>query len=383
MKRKICLLGIMVFFLASFCVYARTITAIGEGQTRQAAINNGIRAAIEEALGSLVTSSSNVAQGKLIYDRITSASAGYVKSYNVIAEGKDPVTDVYKVKLNVVLDDIKLKNAVSQFMEDPRFQRTFQETKFDERKVIVVYKPRTGLDLPYDSKAVQTVMDLIEDRLAGKGFRVFLPSQLKRIRGRAAEMVVDEESAINIARQETGDAVVIVSFDAGKRPTSDGYLLIYATLTLKAYDCTTGELFANVQDRGKTITRGGSYGLQDGIARVAIKIGPRVVDRLISKIVRRFSGARAKFVMLIIRNVNINQQDKVEDILDELGWRYRISRQTGSYMEIEVFNEADPTSVRRILRRTFKRKNLGLVPAEISGSRIIFEGTYTGAGGGY
>ncbi|WP_461833937.1 hypothetical protein, partial [Desulfothermus sp.] len=329
------------------------------------------------------TSTSNVSQGKLIYDRITSASAGYVKSYNVIAEGKDPVTEVYKVKLNVVLDDFKLKNAVNQFMEDPRFQRTFQETKFDERKVVVLYKPRTGLDLPYNSKAVQSVMDLIEDRLSGKGFRVFLPSQLKRIRGRAAEMVVDEETAINIARQETGDAVIIVSFDAGKRPTNDGYYLIYATLTLKAYDCTTGELFANVQDRGKTITRGGEYGLQDGVARVAIKIGPRVVDRLIGKIVRRFSGARAKFVMLILRNININQQDKVEDVLEELGWRYRISRQTGSYMEVEIFNEADPTSVRRILRRSFKKKALGLIPAEVSGARVIFEGSYSGAGGGY
>jgi len=383
MKSKCLVLGLLFFFFMSSPLWARTVTVIGEGQTRQAAINNGIRAAVEEALGSYITSSSNVAQGKLIYDRVTSASAGYVKSYNVIAEGTDPVTGVYKVKLNVVLDDIKLKSAVSQFMEDPRFQRTFQETKFDERKVVVLYKPRTGLDLPFNSKAVQSVMDLIQDRLSGKGFRVFLPSQLKRIRGRAAEMVIDEETAINIARQETGDAVVLVSFDAGKRPTSDGYYLIYATLTLKAYDATTGELFANVQDRGKTITRGGDYGLADGIARVAIKIGPRVVDRLISKIVRRFSGARAKFVMLILRNVNINQQDKVEDVLEELGWRYRISRQTGSYMEIEIFSEADPTSVRRILRRAFKKRAMALVPAEISGARVMFEGSYTGAGGGY
>ncbi|GAB6888383.1 hypothetical protein JCM13304A_18820 [Desulfothermus okinawensis JCM 13304] len=383
MIRKLSLLGILVFFLVSTPLWARTVTAIGEGQTRQAAINNGIRAAVEEALGTMVTSTSNVSQGKLIYDRITSASAGYVRSYKVIAEGKDPVTDVYKVKLNVDLDDVKLKNAVSQFMEDPRFQRTFQETKFDERKVVVLYKPRTGLDLPYNSKAVQSVMDLIEDRLSSKGFRVFLPSQLKRIRGRAAEMVVDEETAINIARQETGDAVVIVSFDAGKRPTNDGYILIYATLSLKAYDCTTGELFANVQDRGKTITRGGEYGIQDGVARVAIKIGPRVVDRLIGKIVTRFSGSRAKFVMLILRNININQQDKVEDVLEELGWRYRVARQTGSYMEVEIFNEADPTSVRRILRKTFKKKGIGLIPAEVSGSRVMFEGSYSGAGGGY
>ncbi len=373
----------LVFALFSFASYATEITVIGEGGTRQAAINNAIRNAVEEALGTYITSSTQVGQGKLIYDRITSASAGYVKSYKVLAEGRDPVTDTYKVKLVVIVDDIKLKSAVEEFMQSPQFQRTFQQTKFEERRVVVVYKPRTGLDLPYNSKAVQSVMDLIEDRLAGYGFRVFLPDQLRRIRGRAAEMVVDEETAIEIARQEAGDAVVIVSFDAGKRPTPDGYYIIYATLSLKAYDATTGELFANVQDRGKTITRGGEYGLADGVARVAIKIGPRCVDRLTKKIVTRFSGSRAKFVVLIFRNVSPINQDKIEDILEEIGWRYRIARQTGSYMEVEVFSEADPTSVRRIMRKRLKTAGLSIIPAEMAGSRVIFEGSYSGPGGGF
>jgi len=378
-----CFFWVFFTFFVSYSCLAREVTAIGEGGTRQAAINNAIRNAVEEALGTYVTSSSQVGQGKLIYDRISSASSGYVKSYKVLAEGRDPVTDTYKVKLLVSLDDIKLKNAIQEFMNNPQFQRTFQETKFDERKVVVVYKPLTGLDLPYNSKAVQSVMDLIEDKLAGYGFRVFLPDQLKRIRGRAAEMVVDEETAINIARQEAGDAVIVVSFDAGKRPTSDGYYIIYATLTLKAFDATTGELFANVQDRGKTITRGGKYGLSDGVARVAIKIGPICVNRLTKKIVTRFSGNRAKFVMLIFRNVSPRQQDKIEDLIDNLGWRYRISRQTGTYMEIEVFSEADPTSVRRIIRKDIKRAGLSIIPTEMAGSRVIFEGSYSGAGGGY
>ena len=378
-----CFFWLCFTFFVSFSCLAREVTAIGEGGTRQAAINNAVRNAVEEALGTYVTSSSRVGQGKLIYDRVTSASAGYVKSYKVLAEGRDPITGTYKVKLSVILDDIKLKNAVQEFMQNPQFQRTFQQTKFDERKVIVLYKPRTSLDLPYNSKAVQSVMDLIEDKLAGYGFRVFLPDQLKRIRGRAAEMVVDEETAINIARQEAGDAVIIVSFDAGKHPTSDGYYIIYATLTLKAFDATTGELFANVQDRGKTITRGGSYGLADGVARVAIKIGPVCVNRLTKKIVTRFSGNRAKFVMLIFRNVSPTQQDKIEDLLDDIGWRYRISRQTGTYMEIEVFSEADPTSVRRIIRKRIKKAGLLITPAEMAGSRVMFDGSYSGPGGGY
>ncbi|RLA90603.1 MAG: hypothetical protein DRG20_03040 [Deltaproteobacteria bacterium] len=177
--------------------------------------------------------------------------------------------------------------------------------------------------------------------------------------------------------------MVIVSFDAGKQSAQDGYYIIYATLTLKAYDATTGDLLANVQDRGKTITRGGEYGLADGVARVALQIGPRCVDRLTRKIVTRFSGSRIKFVVLIFRNVSPWEQDKIEDLLDKIGWRYRISRQTGSYMEIEIFSEADPTSVRKTVRKRLKTAGLSLIPAEMAGSRIIFEGTYSRSGEDY
>ncbi len=380
-KRKVWLFlaaGILVFSALLSTSWALETTAIGEGRTRQEAINNGIRVAVEKALGTLVKSQTQVSQGKLIWDRIASASAGYVKSYDVIAEGKDPVSELYKVKLKVDLDDHKLKNALDEFIKDPRAQRTFQETKFDERKVVVVYQPRTGFDLPYKSKGVQTIMDLIEDKLAGYGFRVFLPGQLKRIRGRTAETVADEETAINIARQEAGDAVVVVSFDGAKRPTSDGYNLIMVTLTVKAFDATTGELFANVQDRDKTIARSGKYGIQDGVARAAIKVGPRVTERLTKKIVKRFSTKRAKFVMLIFKNVSTKKQGKIEDLFDDIGWRYRVARQTGKYLEVEVFSDADPTSVRQTMRKSLRKAGLSLKPSEFAGSRIVFEGTDTG-----
>jgi len=356
--------------------WAIETTSIGEGRTRQEAINNGIRVAVEQALGTMVKSDTQVTNGKLIWDRIASASAGYVKNYNVLAEGKDPVTDVYKVKLAVTVDDYKLKGAVDDFLNDPRQQQIFQQTKFDERKVVVVYQPQTGFDLPYNSKGVQTIMGLVQDKLAAHSFRVFLPEQIKRIKGKSAEMVVDEETAIEIGRQETGDCVVIVSLDGAKRPTSDGFFLLMCTLNLRAFDTTTGALFANVQDRDKTISRGGDYAIQDGISRTAIKIGPRAVERLVKKIVKRFSGP--KYVTLIFRNISMKNQNKMEDILEELGWRTRVARQTGKYIEFEIIGEADPTSVRKIVRREIQKAGLPLKSGEKVGYRITFNGEATG-----
>ncbi len=366
----------LAFLSLATMSWAIETTSIGEGRTRQEAINNGIRVAVEQALGTMVQSDTQVTNGKLIWDRIASASAGYVKNYNILAEGKDPVTDVYKVKMAVTVDDYKLKGAVDDFLNDPKQQQIFQQTKFDERKVIVVYLPQTGFDLPYDSKGVQTIMGLVQDKLAAHGFRVFLPEQIQRIKGKSAEMVVDEETAIEIGRQETGDCVVIVSLDGARRPTNDGFFLLMCTLNLRAFDTTTGALFANVQDRDKTISRGGDYAIQDGISRAAIKIGPRAVESLVKKIVKRFSGP--KYVTLIFKNISKKNQNRMEDILEELGWRTRVARQTGSYIEFEVIGEADPTSVRKIVRREIQKAGLPLKSGEKVGNRITFNGEATG-----
>jgi len=366
----------LVFLSMITLSWAVETTSIGEGQTRQEAINNGIRVAVEQALGTMVKSDTQVTNGKLIWDRIASASAGYVKNYNVLAEGKDPVTDVYKVKLAVDVDDYKLKGALDDFKNDPKQQQIFQQTKFDERKVIVVYQPQTGFDLPYNSKGVQTIMGLVQDKLAANGFRVFLPEQIQRVKGKSAEMVVDEETAIEIGRQETGDCVVIVSLDGARRPTNDGFFLLMCTLNLRAFDTTTGALFANVQDRDKTVSRGGDYAIQDGISRAAIKIGPRAVDNLVKKIVKRFSGP--KYVTLIFKNISRENQNKMEDILEELGWRARVARQTGTYIEFEIIGEADPTSVRKIVRREIQKAGLPLKSGEKAGARITFNGEATG-----
>lgn len=377
--RFFCLVALVLAVLSfsAAAAWAIETTAVGEGRSRQEAINNGLRAAVEQALGTMMSSLTQVKEGTLLHDKITSASAGYVRSYDVLAEGKDPISDIYKVKLAVVVDEAKLKSGVEELMKDPRAMSTFQQTKFDDKKIVVVYMPRTGLDLPYNSKAVQTIMDLIQDKLAGYAFRVFLPSELKRIRGRAAEMVVDEATAVSIARQESGDAVVAVGFDAGKQTTDDGYQLLNVTLTLKAFDPTTGELFANVQDREKTISRGGDYGLADGLAQAAIKVGPRTVDRLTQKIVERFSTVRQKFVVLMFRNVGPKNQTKIERILEDIGWKFQISRQTGNYLEVELFSEADPTTVRKTFRDAVEKAGLDITASEMAGSRLVFDGKDT------
>lgn len=68
----------------------------------------------------------------------------------------------------------------------------------------------------------------------------------------------------------------------------------------------------------------------------------------------------------------------MEDILDDMGWRTRVARQTGTYLEFEVIGEADPTSVRKIVRKEIRKAGLPLTSGSFEGYSITFNGKTTG-----
>ncbi len=377
MRKRFVLLGGSCFvwlLIFSTAAGAMTVTSIGEGGTRQAAINNALRAAVEKGLGSYLQSNTKVAAGKLDYDRIITSSAGYIRSYNVLAEGKDPVEAVYKVKIKADLDDYKLKDLIKVFREDPRFQKTFQRATFDNRRVVVLYKKRTSNALPANSMAAKEIVDLVGDKLRSYSFRVFLPNQLQRIKKRNLGLSLDEETAIQIARQKNADAVVVVDVAAGARRTSDGYWIINTTLGLKAYDVTTGELFANEIKRDSTISRGGNYGIEEGAARAVDKAGKKACDELVTKIVERFSNKREKFVVFAFQDTSAAAQDSIYKIMQELDWDFRVDKQYGTYLEVEVFSQADPTAMNFSFRQGMRKDALSLKQVEMKGARIVYSG---------
>jgi hypothetical protein len=386
MKRTICagnrgwvvgLGALAIFLLMGHWAWSMETPASGKGRTRQEAINNGLQEAVERALGTWVNSQTQVTNGELIWDRIASASTGYVRGYDVISERKDPSSGAYEVEMTVRVDDPKLQETVEELMKDPNFMKLIQETKFDQRKVVVLYVQRTKFDLPYDSKGVQSVMASIQDRLAEHQFRVFLQDKLVEIHGRMAEKIVDEETAIDLVRREKGDAAVVVSFDGAVRETEDGYKNLLCTLSLKAYDMTTGQFFASVQDRGKTISRAGERAIEDGVARIAENIGPKAADNLTKKIVDYISKQR-KFHVLVLKDVSVEDQRAIKEILTNIGWRYRLALHTGTYLEMEIFTEADPTTVQNTLDKEFVSAKLPLNPSGMAGSRIEFQGKARG-----
>ncbi|MFW5836586.1 MAG: hypothetical protein ACOCVM_01155 [Desulfovibrionaceae bacterium] len=372
--RYLILLALAAVLAAPGLAEAGSVVGTGSGPSRDAAIQNALRNALEHSAGAYIHSRTQVNNFQVVMDSVTSSTGAYIRGYDVLAEEKDPIDGSHKVTVQAEVDDHKMKSAVEEFLSDPRFQKTFQKTAFDQRRVLVLYNRRTVDDLDYYTKGVQTLLDRIQDKLAGYGFRVFLLDELGRIKQNLTDRMIDENQAIQLARAEKADAVVLAAIDAGSRKTEDGFLLVQAAVSLQGYDPTTGELFANVQERGKTLAHANEYSLDDGVARVAIDTGSEAAEALTRKIVERFSTSREAFVVMIFTEVPKNVQDRVELLLRRLGWRYRVNTQQGRFLEVEVFEAMSPTDLRWEFAKAAEREGLPVTAQSIKGARLVFTG---------
>ena len=88
----------------------RMVVATGIGIDRDAAIKQGLRGAVEQAIGVFLKSESVVENFELIDDKILSHSRGYVESYDILKEGPD--AGLYGVTLKAVVIVRELESAL-------------------------------------------------------------------------------------------------------------------------------------------------------------------------------------------------------------------------------------------------------------------------------
>ena len=89
----------------------KEVVAIGvadgkSSRARDEAINDALRKAVEQGVGTFVTTELSVEQQKLVDERIYTESRGYIQSYTVIREGAED--DIYEVEISALVQMGKL-----------------------------------------------------------------------------------------------------------------------------------------------------------------------------------------------------------------------------------------------------------------------------------
>ena len=106
--KKVFILSVVIICLAAVNAWAVVVT--GSGTTREEAINNGLREAVEMYSGALVYGVTDVENYQVRKDQIVAASLGYVKKYRIIRTSK--IDDLVLVTLDVSLAEEKIERIV-------------------------------------------------------------------------------------------------------------------------------------------------------------------------------------------------------------------------------------------------------------------------------
>lgn len=96
-----------------------TLTIAADGATKQEAIKNALRNAVEQAYGAFVSANTTIVNDNLVKDEIATIASGNIKSYDEVssynAEGKTFVTLRATVCVNKLISYAKSKGASTEF----------------------------------------------------------------------------------------------------------------------------------------------------------------------------------------------------------------------------------------------------------------------------
>lgn len=219
-------------------VSAKNVTVEGYGVSRDAAIHDGLRQAVEEAIGTLVDSQTIVQNYSVLQDEVYTKSQGFVSDYSILNIRQENGTVI--VQVNVTVDT----EPNSKLM-----------TKLQRLKMIDVglHDPRIGVIIPeyyidpIPNPAVETA---IIDKLNEAGFRRVVDSrQLTAIRNSNAAKAIgrgDLATALSIATSNQLDYLVIGEAFSEYAGSDAGYNIksCRARVEVKLIKVDTGEIIA-------------------------------------------------------------------------------------------------------------------------------------------
>jgi len=357
-----------LFFILSIFLFAKIVTVTGTGVTPSQAREDALRSAVESVVGADIKANSMVKNGKMVLDKIISNTSGYIKNYKEVDKYKDG--SYWHVTLRVNVDENALHNNINSILKSRIAMRKFNEGNFKNRSVLVIYQKK-GMDaLPKNYIAVEDLLNTIEDKLRDKEFDVILPDNLP---GMAKKDTFSDDEIMMLGSKAKADAIVVATINAGKRKTGDGYAVIFARVSLKAYDPTSHRLFATVIKRGKVVTSDSEFGLNDGAARAASKVASKATEELIEKIVQRLNEGAKQWVIVTFKNADEDTQDSILDAFDDLGYPYKVIYQEDEYMKVKIASDLSGTQLRRVIKKLLRDEGIKLKTLKTQGDNIVFK----------
>jgi len=294
-----------------------TIHGDNKAAARDKAIEDAQRKAVEQAMGTMISSESVTKNFQLISDRILSLSSGYIEKYRVISEkeidGEVEVEIAAIVGMSKLNDSVQaIKNLIRR-MDRPKIMVLIAEQSIREEGQQLSEKSRG--DVVLSSTSLGVAENVLIEFFRAKGFdfvdRQALAGQIEI--ADPLTLVNDKERIKKIANLT--DAQVVIFGQAQARTTGEvqGIYSGQANISLRALKTDTGEIIAATNAHAAVPFVDPSTANTKALSEAAKKISQKLMDQILSQWQSESSGLRS--ICLVIKGVKYADVKKLRSWL--------------------------------------------------------------------
>ncbi len=314
-----CLLSSVFCVSYSYSQQVTTITVEGIGAiikgdlaiAKDNAVNDALRKAVEQAVGTLVQAQTLVDKYQLISDEIYTKSQGYIKKYSILSERPDMTQEILRVTIqsDVSIGDIKNDlGAIGLLLE----------RKNKPRMMVIIDEKIGGSESGYSAALSESETAIIQ-KFTEKGFNFVDQATVKKSmkRSMALQAIGGDDSAAAAIGLEYGAEVVIIGSaiakTAAKGIAGTEMKSIQASLTARAVRTDTGEILATASEKGATAHLDETSGGAIAIKKASEKISSQLIDQIIAKWSGEVVGQAT--VQLIISGIDFMALNKFKAVI--------------------------------------------------------------------
>ena len=313
----------LCFVLPLFAQDTRQITAEGVASVgndpaaaRDKAIEDALRRAVEQAVGTMVESETAVENYKLLSDRIYSRSSGYVKNYNVVSEKQEGglirVTISADVSSGDLNNDLAGIGLLQRRMKYPRVMVSIIE---DNLLTTADYWNTYTVST---SQAESTV----NIKMKEKGFNMVDPNFMRKSLNAAEAKDAWEGDYATAGKfgQRLGAEIVIVGQATSTRAANNimgsDLLSVSSTINATAVKAGTGEMIAQASGKGTAAHINEVAALQESLKKASDQVADQLITGIIETWQKESSGTRA--VALQVNDISPAELERLKTAIEKL-----------------------------------------------------------------
>ncbi len=380
MRRFILILGVWLGLAGA--VQAAEVTASGAAtiysnntsSARNQALQNALRQAVEQGVGTFIDSQTLARNYEVIRDEIYSTSQGYVTQYDILQEGVSTDGTSFEVSIRAEVAEGKIADKLTALR--------ILHQKMGNKRLMILYQGRDPHAIPADSNAVSQMLGAIRSEFNQSGFRIFNEQQTAEVY-RAIEQSAgvnrNTELLLAAALDQQAEIVVRVEMIGGKKDEKGGlFWVTRAMVRLEAFDTSTGRQIADasVEDKELAADQPGPYDWLRMLGKAAERAGQEAARQSIGRIADYYQsvGEQGFVYQLIFRDFNFDQEDQIIDYLEKTSGFKQLKelKNSKNYLELELFSTEEKSRLRRQIRRDLQDLELEVAIQSVSGNRMVF-----------